>query len=416
MKRQVVVVGAGPGGSSAAFYLAKKGLDVLLIDKETWPREKVCGDAYQAALFPIFKEMGIFEEMEANVGTEVKVIKMVGPGEETVEFKVEEGEWCIPRRIGDDIIRRSALKAGAEFIEGFEATKLIIKKGQVKGIKGFHNNHEMTVEADLVIIANGSHSMLGRQLGIFNNDPASYLFAIRGYWEGLEGLAPGTCAWIYDTDFMPVADQALVDEHFFQPMWINGINEECTHASVGVCVSEGLLRGHNMSIDGYFDYWLKNSVTGQKHLKNARCVDGMKGWRLPCSKKIEKNYAAGAMLIGDVASAPDPCYYYGITPAMYGGKLCADVAEKAFAADDFSVEMLSEFHTSLGDLFNAQWAQYVAIRENIVSKREVARDLIKFALAKPEYPDIYFGAVFGEYMQQVLKKNEGKFDFGKLID
>lgn len=50
-------------------------------------------------------------------------------------------------------------------------------------------------------------------------------------------------------------------------------------------------------------------------------------------------------------------------------------------------EMLSEFHTTLGYLFNAQWDQYVAIRENIVSKREIARDLIKFELAKPEYPE-----------------------------
>jgi len=53
-------------------------------------------------------------------------------------------------------------------------------------------------------------------------------------------------------------------------------------------------------------------------------------------------------------------------------------------------EMLSEFHTTLGYLFNAQWDQYVAIRENIVSKREIARDLIKFALAKPEYPESHW--------------------------
>ena len=67
MKRQVVVVGAGPGGSSAAYYMAKKGLDVVLVDKETFPREKVCGDAYQASLYPIFKEMGICEEMEKQI-------------------------------------------------------------------------------------------------------------------------------------------------------------------------------------------------------------------------------------------------------------------------------------------------------------------------------------------------------------
>jgi flavin-dependent dehydrogenase len=141
----------------------------------------------------------------------------------------------------------------------------------------------------------------------------------------------------------------------------------------------------------------------------------MKGWRLPCAKQIEKNYAPGAFIIGDAASAPDPCYYYGIAPAMYGGKICADVAEKAFAENDFSAEMLSEFHTLLGKLFNEQWSQYVSIRENIVSKREISRNLIKFALSKPEYPNIYFGATFGEYMQAVLKRSDGHFAFGSHL-
>jgi flavin-dependent dehydrogenase len=415
MKRQVVVIGAGPGGSAAAFYLAKKGLDVLLIDKETWPREKVCGDNWQASLYPIFREMNVYEELEANKQSELQVITMVGPGEETVNFKVENSEWLIARRIADDIIRRGALRGGADWMEGFEATELIIKKGQVKGVKGLYNNQDMTIEADLVIIANGSHSLLGRQVGIFNNDPGSYMFAIRGYWEGLENTTQGNCIWIYDPDFMPVVDQYLFEKHYFMPMWINIINDEATQASVGCCLSENLLRAHNMSLDEYHNYWLTHSKTAKKYLSHARCVDGMKGWRLPCSKQIAKNYVPGAMIIGDAASGPDPCYYYGIAPAMYGGKICADVAEKAFAENDFSEAMLSEFHTILGNLFNAQWSQYVAIRENIVSKREVSRNLIKYALGRPNYPDIYFGATFGAYMQDVLKKQDGHFSFGSHL-
>ncbi|MDL2217640.1 FAD-dependent monooxygenase [Christensenellaceae bacterium OttesenSCG-928-M15] len=415
MKRQVVVVGAGPGGSSAAFYLAKKGLDVLLIDKETWPREKVCGDNWQASLYPIFREMGIYEELEAHKQSELQVITMVGPGEETVNFKVENAEWLIPRRIADDIIRRAALRAGADFMEGFEATELIIKKGQVRGIKGYHNNHEMTVEADLVVLANGSHSILARQVGIFNNDPASYMFAIRGYWEGVENAVNGNCIWIYDPDFMPVADKDLLEEHYFMPMWINIIDDDATKASVGCCCSEGLLRAHNMSLDGFHNYWLKHSKTAQKYLKNARCVDGMKGWRLPCAKQIQKNYAPGVMVVGDAASAPDPCYYYGIAPAMYGGKICADIAEKAFAEDNFSNDVLAQFQTLLGNMFNEHWAQYVAIRQNVVSKREIARDLIRFAKERPEYPDIYYGETFGAYMQEVLKRSDGKFSFGSHL-
>jgi flavin-dependent dehydrogenase len=414
MRREVVIVGAGPGGSSAAFYLAKKGLDVLMVDKETWPREKVCGDNWQASLNPIFKEMGITEEMEANKQSELQVITMVGPDEETASLKVENAELLIPRRIADDIIRRAAVRQGVDFMENFEAVELIIKKGQVKGIKGLYNNRDVIVEADLVIIANGSHSTLARQVGIFNNDPASYMFAIRGYWDGIENAVNGNCVWIYDPDFMP-GDKKEIEKYDFMPMWINIINDDATQASVGCCLSEGLLRAHNMSLDGYFEYWRTHSKTAKKYLGRARCVDGMKGWRLPCAKQIAKNYAPGAMVIGDAASAPDPCYYYGIAPAMYGGKICADIAEKAFAENDFSEGALSEFQTLLGKLFNEQWTQYVAIREHIVGRREVYRDLVNFIRNKPGYPDLYFGATYGEYMQKVLNRADGKFSFGSHI-
>lgn len=414
MKRQVVVVGAGPGGSSAAYYMAKKGLDVVLVDKETFPREKVCGDAYQASLYPIFKEMGIYEEMEANIETDVKIIRQFGPGEEEMEFKAEHSEWCIPRRIGDDIIRRAALREGADWLEGFDAQELIMRKGKVKGVRGIYDGHEMDIEADLTVIANGSHSMLGRQLGNFNNDPSLYMFAIRGYWDNVENMVPGTSCWIYDPDWMPVVDQKLVNENFFMPLWVTTIDKEGKKASVGCCVSENLLRGHGMSLDEYFNYWKEHSKPGQMFLKNAVCVDGMKGWRLPCSNKIGKNYAAGALVIGDAASSPDPCYYYGVSPAMYGGKFAADIAVEAFAAGDFSEERLSEFQKRLGEMYDPIWAQYSAIRKSIVGDRERARRLIVESRNRPEYPDIYYGQCFSEYMKKVFN-NDAKMSFGTQL-
>lgn len=412
MKRQVVVVGAGPSGSSAAFYMRKKGLDVLLVDKETFPREKICGDAYQrATLEPILREMGIYEEMEREVRYSSKFIRQIGPGEEEVVFKLEKSEWIIPRRIGDDIIRRAAVREGADWLPGFEATELIIKKGQVKGVKGIYNNEEMVIEADITVIANGSHSMLGKQLGIFNDDPSLFMYAIRGNWINVENLVPGTSVWIYDPDWMPVVDQKLCDDNFFQPMWIGCLDQEGTKASVGCCVSEGLLKGHGMSIDEYFNYWKEHSIAGQRYLKNAINIDGMKGWRLPCSTKMEKNYAAGAFVIGDAASGPDPCYYYGIAPGMFGGKFAADVAEEAFAENDFSEEKFSTFHKRLGEMFDPIWAQYAAIRKKIVGNREVARNLITSTLALPEYPEVYYGARFSQYMKEVFNSN-AKMSFG----
>ena len=406
MKRQVVIVGAGPGGSSAAFYHAKKGFDVLLLDKESFPREKVCGDAWQSSLYPIFHEMGIYDEMEAHVTGDVKHIQLVGPDEDEFLFDVEAAEWTIPRRIGDDIVRRAALKAGADWMEGFEATELVLRHGTVTGVKGIYNNEEMQINADIVIVANGSHSMLARQVGIFNNDPDKVMVAMRGYWTGLEGMVDGTCAWIYDPDFMPVVDQELYEKNYFMPGWCACYRNEST-ASIGFGISESLLRAHGMSLEEYFNYWLKNSRFAKEHLSHAKCVDGMKGWRLPTMDRIQKNYINGAMFLGDTASNPDPCYYYGISPAMWGGKISADVTEKAFKTGDFSENTLKELHEKMSGLYDDQWAQYAMIRSNIVGVRQNSIDLINYAktLTPDEDGKVYFGATFSNYMQQVLKKN-----------
>lgn len=407
MKRQIVVVGAGPAGSAAAFYHAKKGFDVLLLDKESFPREKVCGDAYQSTLYPIFKEMGIYEEMEAQVQTEVKHIRLWGPDEVDARLKVEHGEWIIPRRIGDDIIRRAAVRAGADWMEGFEATELVIKKGFVKGVKGIYNNEEVQIDADIVIVANGSHSILGRQVGIFNNNEDRYMYSMRGYWDGIENMEGNTSNWIYDPLWMPVEDQAMVDKYYFQPGWVNTINKEGTQASIGFCVPAGLLRGHGMSLEQYFEYWKEHSVIGQKYLKHAYCVDGMKGWRLPCADQIQKNYCNGAMFLGDVASCADPAYEYGIAPAMFGGKISADVSEKAFAAGDFSENVLVDMYTELSAVFDKSWASYSIIRQTITNKPDIAKQLIQYCRQQPGYEEgeVYFGATFGKFLQQVLKKN-----------
>jgi flavin-dependent dehydrogenase len=160
MKRQVIVVGAGPTGSAAAFYCVKHGLDVLLIDKETWPRDKVCGDGWLPSLTPILTEMGVYEEMKAqNTVSGGDDFFLASPDGTVVEYSMGghtnpdgPSTLIVPRRIGDDIVRRAAVRAGAEFIENFEATELIIRRGKVCGIRGYNHNVFTEIEADAVIV------------------------------------------------------------------------------------------------------------------------------------------------------------------------------------------------------------------------------------------------------------------------
>ena len=153
IKRTALVVGAGPGGSTAAYYLAKLGVDVLFVDKETWPRDKICGGVYVPALYPILKEMGCYDEMMKYQACSITDFRLIDRDEDYVDMKTEPA-MIATRRYTDDQIRRAAIRMGADFMENYEATSLIIRKGVVKGVHGLYHNQEMDIEADVVVIAN----------------------------------------------------------------------------------------------------------------------------------------------------------------------------------------------------------------------------------------------------------------------
>ncbi len=168
-KRQVIVVGAGPGGSTAAFYLAKAGVDVLMVDKETWPRDKACGDEQAAGSFEVYKDMGIYDEaLKACPNPNSTIYRYSGVDEEIVTLDMSKLPaycgWITPRRIIDGIVRRGAIRGGADFMEDYEVIDLIIERGYVKGVRGLYRRKCMDIRADAVVIANDSHSMQACQV------------------------------------------------------------------------------------------------------------------------------------------------------------------------------------------------------------------------------------------------------------
>ena len=397
MKRQVIVVGAGPGGSSAAFYLAKKGVDVLLVDKETWPRDKPCGDSYLTALYPIFEDMGIMEEMQANVSCIPKKMRLIDSKEECYDFDVQP--WMIiPRRYGDDIIRRAAIKAGADFMENFDVTELIMKRGVVKGIKGYHENKETTIECDAVVVANGSHSMLSRQLGGFIEDKEFVNYCWRGYFKGVEGMETGRVEEVYFPDNMPNPTHGPLCMLWVCPMY----DEGSTMASIGMTVPERVLDEADMTMEEMFDWWRKNTAWGQTHMKNAVQLDKMRCMRLPSSTKLQKCYAAGAIMIGDAANSAECAFDYGIPPAMYGGMIAAGVLKDCLDKDDVSEEALSVYQKLAEENLNAGLIFNGVFRNELLAKKEVMKDFLEWAKSKPEYPHIYFDHSAIQYLSEVL--------------
>ena len=415
MKRQVIVVGAGPSGSATAFYLAKRNIDVLLVDKEVWPRDKVCGDGWLPSLKPILEEMGIYEEMRAlNTCSGSNTIILASPDEEVTIYapkpreedpnkpaKPKAESWIIPRRLGDDCIRRAAVRAGAEFVENFDVTELIIRRGKVCGIRGYNHNEWQEIEADAVVIANGSHSMLARQLGIFNEDPSLSMFAARGYYTNLpDELAPGTVFQFYLPESIPNYDKARKSMSFG---WIT-THDTPGCGTLGMILPIETIEALDMSLEEVFDWYINHSKNGQRFFKGAKLVDEIKGWRLVGSTETQKNYAHGALLVGDACSQAECAHFYGIPVGMMSGKVAAELLDDIFTTGDDSLESYARFFTIISEKFNDQYKFYSQFRDLVHCDIENVNRMNAFARTLPEYPYISYAKAMYRFVTEVLGK------------
>lgn len=405
MKRQVIVVGAGPAGSSAAFYCAKHGLDVLLIDKESWPRDKVCGDGWLPSLKPIFEDMGIYEEMKSlNTVSGGNDFFLASPNEEVVQYtmgehKDGEGAFIIPRRIGDDVVRRAAVRAGAEFQENFEATELIIRRGRVCGIRGYFRNKPVEVEADAVIVANGSHSMLARQVGIFNEDPSLSMFAARGYFKNLPPvLKPGSTFQFYLPESIPNYDKARKTMSF---AWI-AAHDTPGCGTLGMVIPIETIEALDMSLEEIFHWIINNSKNVQKFFKGAELVDELKGWRLLGCTEVQKNYVRGALFIGDACSQAECAHFYGIPAGMMSGKIAAELLDDIFTTGNDTEESWARFHKIVGDKLNPQYDFYREFRELVHLDINNVNRMNEYAKTFPGVPE--YSTVMYKFVTEVLGK------------
>lgn len=394
-KRQAIVVGAGPAGSTTAFYLAKNGVDVLLVDKETWPRDKVCGDAQVNGVFPVYKEMGIYEEAVEASSNFLQGFRFSGVEEEIVSFfGIKNFALCTPRRIIDDIIRRAAIeKAGADFLENYEVIDLIIEKGVVKGVKALYNNKLIEQRADIVVLCNGSHSMQARKLGIFNEDPELAWYGARAYYEGVEGMDMRCC------------EEHFPHEMFFPAgyMWVFPQNEERKVANIGVFITEESLTKSGMRLEDFFDWWRDNTKIGQERLGNAKLLGEIKGWKLPSCRQIGDNVFNGCICVGDAGNGIECLQGEGFKESVISGRAAGNYISEALKKGDVSKKALDGYTALISEELNWLYALNTAVRDNVACNGTEYSKFIKWVQANPHLEqEIGSLPAYVKYMNEIL--------------
>ena len=331
----LIIVGAGPAGTTAALYAERNNLNCIVVDKATFPRDKICGDALSGKSVRIFDELNLTKEIEQLEGSEINRITFGGPNHKHFDVHLKGNKknnyitkgFVIPRKVFDYFLFKKA-KEVTEILEGFKVKDLIYKNGKPVGIKGVNSKgDEQIIEAPIILGCDGAHSIISRKLDANKKDMEHTAVAIRCYYEGVEGLSN------------------QIELHYIKEVkpgyfWLfpAGGNK----ANIGIGLSKNDAKKEDRTLTNIME-----DVTQSQYFKerfsNAKPLEKPKGWNLPMGSIHRKNYGDGYMLLGDAAGLVDPFTGEGIGNAMVAAKYAISTAKKAKDKGDYSKNVLSEY-------------------------------------------------------------------------
>ena len=356
----VIVVGAGPGGSSAAYHLARAGLDVLLLEKSTFPREKVCGDGLTPRAVKQLVGMGIpLDPVDGWFPN--KGIRIIGGGVrielDWPELSSYPGFGLVRTRRGfDEIVARAAQRAGARLLEGVTVTGPVLDDGaqRIVGVTARdtaapgngEGGAERPYRARLVVAADGNSSRLSLAMGLRKRDDRPLGVAIRTYYTSPR----------HDDDYLETWLD-LWDGSALLPGygWIFGVGDGTSNVGLGLL--------NTSTSFGHVDYramlrrWLA-TMPPEWGFGEENQTGPVRGAALPMGFNRTPHYTSGLLLVGDAGGMVNPFNGEGISTAMESGEIAAQVIVQALARPDrASAELaLRGYPQALKDAYGGYYA------------------------------------------------------------
>lgn len=349
-----IVVGAGPGGSSAAYFLARAGAKVVVLEKKAFPRAKVCGDGLTPRSIKIMEELG----MASVISTyqRVRGLRIKG-GRRTLELDFPKlsgfSDYGLvrPRKDLDAEIAERARAAGAEFWMGVEASEPLTDNGRVAGVRWIRKergDHGEVIQVDcgevsapFTIVADGASSPFGRALGIKRRPDYPLGLAIRTYYE-----TP-----MHADDYFESWLELRKDGHLLPGYgWIFPVGDGTVNAGVGLLTTFGRWRDVNLN---HLQRAFIDLLPAGYGITHDGQVGKYQSGRLPMGGSVAKPYGDGYLLIGDAAGMVNPFNGEGIAYALETAKLAAGLV--AAAVVDGRGAELSEYRVALHDIYGAYY-------------------------------------------------------------
>ena len=335
----VIVVGAGPSGATTAYYLAQAGLDVLLLEKARFPREKVCGDGLTPRAVKALVAMGV------DVGPDSgwlrnKGLRVIGAGLRLQmpwpELNSYPGYGLVrPRASLDEMLARRAQAAGARLAEGITVTGPVLDDaGRIRGVtaraggeaKELENHDpersgaaEQTFRSRVVVAADGNSSRLSVAMGLRKRDDRPLGVAVRTYYNSPRHDDDYLESWLDLWD----GDRLLPGYG-----WIFGMGDGTSNVGLGLLNTSAAFGNTDYRV--LLKRWLR-SMPEEWGFTEENRTEPVRGAALPMGFNRTPHYYRGLLLTGDAAGMVNPFNGEGIAYAMESGEILARTIAQALA-------------------------------------------------------------------------------------
>jgi geranylgeranyl reductase family protein len=389
----VIVVGAGPGGSSAATFLARQGISTLVLDKSEFPRDKVCGDGLTPQAVYWLDQLGCVDEVLAATNACIKDCDLYIDGEHILTGGFPNGTAypdfaiLLERRRFDAILLNHAIATGARFQPNRIVRSVKAERGKVR-VFADADGTPVEYAAKMVIGADGVNSAVSRSIGNALKSGATAV-SLRSYYKNVK--CDGAQVKVYfDSGFFPGYGWLFVDDGGF--------------ANIGL----GYLFDPQFPMPASLRETFNNFIDTQlaPMLKDASQCGAVSGGAASFYRPMSI-VSDGVLLIGDAANQADPLNGGGIHKAMESAYLAAGAAAHALNVGDFSSKTLAVYEQQWNAQVQPDWEAaelLLSIAKNPDLKEFclfLLTQIGKLSAADPRFQDFCAGVFSGVISQSV---------------
>lgn len=317
----IVVIGAGPGGSMAAFECASRGLGrVSLLEKARFPRVKPCAGCLSPRAKSILSEAGLWSRIEKEAYPITHARMVMPDGSEMLRSAGEIGAAVLERSRFDQILVDAAVERGVTFWDQTRVDELVYEEDRVVGVRVRGD----TLRARIVLVANGATSRFHLDLR-----PKEFLLTCLAWYEGVP-FRPNCIEMIFDPSLAP---------HYG---WL--FPESPTRVNIGIGVASGRIEGTTLGrlYQGFIDRNLR------PRLKDAVKVGRERRYPISPCFKVQHHGYPGTLLVGESCRLVNAFSGEGISYALQSGRIAAQALQEGFTGN-WSVQEISERYRSLLD-------------------------------------------------------------------